>query len=83
MCSADDVFGMTWDESGIVFGRGRGGIARCPAAGGVPEQLVDVEDGQEAHGPQILPGGSSNFERGVDEPRSATARLSASSSELD
>jgi Tol biopolymer transport system component len=57
VCSADDVFGMTWDQSGIVFGRGRGGIARCPAAGGAPEQLASVEDGEEAHGPQILPGG--------------------------
>ena len=57
ICSADEVFGMVWDQSGLIFGRGRGGIARCPIGGGRPEQLVSVEDEQEAHGPQMLPSG--------------------------
>jgi Tol biopolymer transport system component len=56
ICAVDEVFGMTWDSSSVIFGRGRGGIARCPAAGGALEQLAVVEEGEEAHGPQILPG---------------------------
>ena len=57
VCGVDEVFGMTWHGSEIIVGRGRGGIARCPAAGGAVEQVAVVEDGEEAHGPQMLPGG--------------------------
>jgi len=56
--SAGAPFGMTWDSTGIVVGQGSGGIVRCPAAGGAPEQLATVEDDEEAHGPQLLLGGS-------------------------
>jgi serine/threonine-protein kinase len=57
VCGVDEVFGMTWHGSEIIVGRGRVGIARCPAAGGAVEQIAVVEDGEEAHGPQMLPGG--------------------------
>jgi Tol biopolymer transport system component len=49
--------GMSWDESGIVFGQGGRGIMRVSADGGAPEVLVTVKDGETAHGPQILPDG--------------------------
>jgi WD40-like Beta Propeller Repeat len=50
---------MTWDNSGIVIGQGAKGIIRCPADGrGAPQQLASVEAGEEADGPQILPGGN-------------------------
>ncbi len=59
VCHADDVFGMTWDRSGIMIGQGPKGIIRCPVDGrGTPQQLATVEAGEEADGPQILPGGN-------------------------
>src|SRR5215471_12053991 len=59
-CHSDNVFGMTWDQSGIVIGQGAKGIIRCPVNGrGAPEQLASVEAGEVADGPQILPGGNS------------------------
>jgi hypothetical protein len=58
VCRADNVFGMMWDQSGIVIGQGAEGIIRCPANGGAPQQLASVEAGEEADGPQILPGGN-------------------------
>jgi serine/threonine protein kinase/Tol biopolymer transport system component len=59
VCRADNVFGMTWDQSGILIGQGAKGIIRCAANGRGPEQLATVEAGEEADGPQILPGGNS------------------------
>jgi serine/threonine-protein kinase len=56
ICPAANPFGMTWTPDGIVFGQGRGGIMRVSANGGKPEQLVSVNEGEAAHGPQILPG---------------------------
>ncbi len=59
VCHADNVFGMTWDQSGILIGQGAKGIIRCPLNGrGTPQQLATVEAGEEADGPQILPGGN-------------------------
>jgi eukaryotic-like serine/threonine-protein kinase len=57
ICPATGPTGMTWDVSGIVFGQGAGGIRRCSANGGMPEQLAKVEADEQASGPQILPGG--------------------------
>ena len=37
--------------------RGQEGIWKVPSTGGTPEQLIAVEDGEVAHGPQMLPGG--------------------------
>jgi Periplasmic component of the Tol biopolymer transport system len=48
-------YGISWGEDGIVFGQGGTGILRVSPDGGTPETLVRVEDGEEAHGPQILP----------------------------
>jgi serine/threonine-protein kinase len=49
-------FGMSWDETGIVWGEGSQGIMRVPAEGGTPQRIASVKDGEVAHGPQILPG---------------------------
>jgi Tol biopolymer transport system component len=56
ICAAENPTGATWDESGIVFGQTRG-VFRCPANGGTPEQLLSVNQGERAFGPQLLPGG--------------------------
>jgi Tol biopolymer transport system component len=51
-------FGMSWGEGDrIVYGLGRLGIMEVSAGGGTPHRIISVEEGDEAHGPQILPGG--------------------------
>jgi Tol biopolymer transport system component len=57
ICRADSPLGMSWGTDGIVFGQPNKGIMRVSANGGSPEMLVSVKDGEEAYGPQILPGG--------------------------
>ena len=42
---------------GIVFGQGSKGVMRVSPDGGTPEVIVRVKDGEEAYGPQLLPGG--------------------------
>jgi eukaryotic-like serine/threonine-protein kinase len=56
ICSADQPFGISWDSAGIIFGQDKKGIMRVPANGGTPEVLVPVKNGEQAHGPQLLPG---------------------------
>ncbi len=52
------IFGASWGADGtILFGQGAGGIWRVPGTGGTPEQVIAVEDGDLAYGPQALPGG--------------------------
>jgi eukaryotic-like serine/threonine-protein kinase len=57
ICPADQLFGVSWDTAGILFGQDHKGIMRVSANGGTPEVLVSVKDGEQAYGPQILPGG--------------------------
>jgi serine/threonine-protein kinase len=57
VCTAERPLGISWDASGILFGQGGRGIMRVAAAGGEPETLVRVTEGEFAHGPQMLPGG--------------------------
>jgi serine/threonine-protein kinase len=56
LCPADSLLGMSWGPDGIVFGQANG-IYRISPEGGKPEQLVHLNDGEVAHGPEILPGG--------------------------
>ena len=50
--------GTSWGADGMIrYGQGPQGIWQVPAAGGTPEQLIGVEEGEKAHGPQLLPGG--------------------------
>jgi serine/threonine-protein kinase len=58
LCSAQNTSGASWtSENMILYGQGTEGIWRVSADGGKPENLVKVEAGQIASGPQILPGG--------------------------
>jgi serine/threonine-protein kinase len=58
VCSAQSTSGASWTaENTILYGQGTEGIWRVSADGGKPENLVKVEAGQIASGPQILPGG--------------------------
>ena len=51
-------WGASWGaDDMILFGQGPDGIWRVPGTGGTPEVVIPVEDGDQAHGPQMLPGG--------------------------
>ena len=55
---AEILFGASWGEDDtILFGLGSDGIWLVPGAGGTPEQLIALNEGELAHGPQMLPGG--------------------------
>src|SRR5688572_28977323 len=58
VASTPVIFGMRWDDEGLVFG-GAGGreIARVSPAGGTPEVIAKVGEGELASSPQLLPGG--------------------------
>ncbi|MCH7825567.1 MAG: serine/threonine-protein kinase, partial [Acidobacteria bacterium] len=52
------IFGASWaDNDMIYFGQGAGGIWQVPGTGGTPEIVIEMQDGERAHGPQLLPGG--------------------------
>lgn len=58
LCAAQNVQGASWtDDNMILYGQGADGIWRVSGDGGTPEQVVKVDAGQMAHGPQLLPGG--------------------------
>jgi serine/threonine-protein kinase len=57
VCTVAPSFGITWSDRGIFIGQGPEGVRRCSPEGGVPEQLLTVAEGEEAHGAQLLPGG--------------------------
>ena len=53
-----NAWGASWGaDDTILLGQGPGGIWQVPGTGGTPEPLIAVEDGEQAHGPQMLPGG--------------------------
>ena len=56
LCDAANLFGASWGEDDLIlYGQGPGGIWQVPSTGGTPEQVIAVEDGEWAHGPQRLP----------------------------
>ena len=51
-------WGASWgDDDVIYYGQGPQGIWRVLAAGGTPEQVIKVKEGEQAHGPDRLPDG--------------------------
>ena len=59
LCPATNVYGLSWRDTGIVFGQGAGGIMRVSPNGGTPQTLINVQAEEVAHGPEILPDGHS------------------------
>ncbi len=57
LCQVESLYGMSWDETGIVYGDQGKTIMRVSASGGKPELLVTFKDDEFAFGPQMLPGG--------------------------
>ena len=57
LSDADRAFGASWgSDDTIVYGQLEG-IMRVSANGGAPELVVPTEAPEQAHGPQMLPGG--------------------------
>ena len=55
---ASPPYGASWGaDDMILVGQGPDGIWQVPGTGGTPEVVLRVEDGEQAHGPQMLPGG--------------------------
>ena len=55
---AERPMGIHWSTDGFIYvGRADQGIWRAPADGGEAEQVLAVEPGEAAHGPEPLPGG--------------------------
>ena len=60
LCTLDAVpFGLSWDETGIVFAQLGKGITRVSPNGGTPQILVAAGSDQTLSSPQMLPGGKS------------------------
>ncbi len=58
LASAGNLYGASWAEDGMIYyGQGPGGIWRVSENGGEPENIIPMDSGQSAHGPQLLPGG--------------------------
>ena len=58
LAEAANPWGASWGaDNMILYGQGPQGIWRVAGTGGTPEQVIPVEDGEQAHGPQLLPGG--------------------------
>ena len=57
LCDVTVPFGASWgSDDTIVYGQAEG-IMRVSANGGTPELVVPTEEGEQVHGPQMLPGG--------------------------
>jgi serine/threonine-protein kinase len=51
-------YGATWAaDNTVLIGDGPRGVWRVSANGGTPERIITVDEGQRAHGPQLLPDG--------------------------
>jgi Tol biopolymer transport system component len=58
LCPADNPYGLSWGESGIVFAQGEKGVVmRVSANGGTPEVIARASPGEIVSGPEVLPGG--------------------------
>ena len=57
ICSIESPYGISWSTNGIFVGQGDKGIVRVSPDGGAPQVVIRVKDGEEAHGPQLLPDG--------------------------
>jgi len=57
LCDADNPHGASWGDDQILYGQGAEGIWRVSTEEGEPVQLIEMAEGDLAHGPQVLPDG--------------------------
>src|SRR5262249_34259919 len=58
ICNAEMPFGIEWAGNAIYFGQSHKGVMRVSAEGGVPQEVIHVNAGEQAHGPHLLPDGN-------------------------
>ncbi len=58
LCDAGQPYGASWGVDGTIV-YALDGILRVSANGGAPDVIVEAEEGEQVHGPEILPGGES------------------------
>jgi Tol biopolymer transport system component len=54
-----NLFGATWEPDDSILFATNAGIYRVPASGGEPQLIIAAEDGEQLHGPELLPDGDS------------------------
>ena len=55
----ENPWGASWGTDGVIrFGQGARGIWQTSPNSGAPTQLIAVRQGEQAHGPQLLPDGN-------------------------
>ena len=61
VCQAENPFGLSWTGDALLYGAPGQGVFRVPAGGGTPTLIARVGADEQAHGPQLLPGGAVLF----------------------
>ena len=56
ICAAENPFGLEWTADHILFAQPGRGIMRVAPDGGAPTVIAAIKDGEQADGPQLLPG---------------------------
>jgi serine/threonine-protein kinase len=54
---ATNPFGASWGKDGTILFAQPAGIMRVSADGGTPELIIKTKEGEQAHGPSMLPDG--------------------------
>jgi serine/threonine-protein kinase len=57
LTTVENPLGITWDASGIIYAEQPGDIRRVDPNGGESQVLIDLEEGEQALSPQVLPDG--------------------------
>ena len=57
LTDATNPFGISWEADGTILYGQPDGIWQVPENSGDPQHLITTEAGEQAHGPQRLPGG--------------------------
>ena len=58
LTAAANPFGVTWGTDGTIVYGAEDGVWQVSETGGAPELIVEAAEGEQVHGPQILPGGT-------------------------
>ena len=61
LTAASNPFGMSWGEDGTILYGQPDGIWQVSENGGEPQRLIATDAGEQAHGPQRLPGGATGY----------------------
>ena len=56
LCDATIPYGVSWGTDEMILYGQPDGVWQVPGAGGTPELLIATDPGEQAHGPQRLPG---------------------------